>query len=238
MKKYASWIALGVMALAGLTVSLYFAIQPRAIPKIQYSQFTSPQEMAWAIGQRLRLEIKQADLVFLGVEPQMENQLIICQSLMDQLKKEGNGFDVIVMDPHLDFRDRILHQEEMDIKTEMERFVQGVQKAKESHQRVAVIVPSLYGTYLIEATPASQILQKYNIRALTFTMSSFPTRREEENLLLYPCVPDQEDRLGSRNLGCMILASARTTYRKRYQGPKHPGMMDQVGLTEYLVLYN
>ncbi|MBK7961760.1 MAG: hypothetical protein IPK04_11530 [Bdellovibrionales bacterium] len=56
--------------------------------------------------------------------------------------------------------------------------------------------------------------------------------------LIYPCVPHQEDRVGLLEIWDMIVSKAKTLYRKKNPAPKRAGLVDQVGLSEYLVLFN
>lgn len=236
--KYISWIALGVMTLIGVTVSIYFSTQPKPIAKISFSHFVDSQEIAWALNQRLRLEIEQTDLLYLGVDPQKLNHMEIWKSFLENLKKEGHGFDIVIVDPHLNHKATLAYQEEIDLQQEQARFVEGIGKAKNLHQRVAVVMPNLFTTYLIEQSPASLILKENQIRGLAFTLTGFPRNRNEERVMPYPCVTEQEDRQGTRNLGCMILSQARLVYRKKHVEGKRAGMAMQVGLSEYLVLFN
>ena len=236
--KYVSWIALGILVLVGLTVSIYFSLQPRPIPKIKYSAFSQPQDISRAIVDRLRLEIKQSPLVFLGLNPENPEHYQVWQSFLDDLKKENIGFDVVVVDPHLPYKKMLTYIEEIDINLESERFYQGILTAQKKQKRIAVILPTVYSTYLIEQTPVSRLLRDHQIHGLSFSMSSFPTSATAELQFAYPCVPEQEDRLGTRNLGCMIIGKAKTTYRKKLPEGKRAGLVDQVGQNEYLVLFN
>lgn len=256
--KNISWVVLGILVVLGLAVSLYFSLQPRPIPKIRYSLFSSPKDMGQALTQRLRLEIKQAAVVFFGVDPLNPDQYQIVLGALEALRNEGEGLDFIVVDPNMPYKAQIPHQEEIELKLELERFSEGIRAAKGLNQRVAVILPAIYATTLLEDSPVSRFLADEKLAdeklaheksahekglgertlGLVFTISHFPTSQAEERDLIYPCVPNQEDRVGAANLGCMIVSKAKTLYRKKNVGPKRAGLVDQVGLSEYLVLFN
>ncbi len=236
--KYISWVVLGVLLVSGLSISLYFSTQPRPIPKIRYSLFASPSELGTALTQRLRLEIKQANLIFFGIDPLKSDQYEIILGALELLRAEGGGIDVIVVDPNLPYKAKIPHQEEIELQAELDRFSEGITAASELGKKVVVILPSIYGTTLLDNSPVSKYLASSKAQSLIFTISSFPTSQEEEKGMIYPCVPDQVDRLGTRNLGCMIVSKAKTLYRKKNSGSKRAGLVDQIGVSEYLVLFN
>jgi malic enzyme len=43
--------------------------------------------------------------------------------------------------------------------------------------------------------------------------------------------------MGAGALGCAILQQSRATYRKKGEPGKRAGMVDQRGLTDYLIFY-
>jgi hypothetical protein len=233
-----SWVVLGILVVAGLVASLYFSLQPRPIPKIRYSLFQSPKELGVALTQRLRLEIKQASVIFFGIDPSNLDQYQIVIGALELLRTEGEGIDVVVVDPNLTHKVEIPHQDEIELKLELERFSEGIKTAKGLKKRVAMVLPAIYASTLLENSPVSKYLANERGTGLVFTMSRFPTNQAEESDLIYPCVPHQEDRVGARNLGCMIVSKAKTLYRKKNPAPKRAGLVDQVGLSEYLVLFN
>ncbi|MBK7963174.1 MAG: hypothetical protein IPK04_19505 [Bdellovibrionales bacterium] len=86
-----SWVVLGILVVAGLVASLYFSLQPRPIPKIRYSLFQSPKELGVALTQRLRLEIKQASVIFFGIDPSNLDQYQIVIGALELLRTEGRN---------------------------------------------------------------------------------------------------------------------------------------------------
>lgn len=235
--KYLSWIVLGLSVLAGLTVSIYYAIQPKPIPQIKFSQFKEPAEMGQAIYHRLRLEIKNSSVIFLGVEPEKEDHMKIWNGFLEAANSEGVGYSKIVTDPFLTYKNNIKADAEIDVKTHLDSFYEGLQKAIAQNERLAIILPSIYISYLIPQSPLSQIFKKTQKKFSSFPLVWLPADHESEKLMDFPCVKDDADYSGTRELACMALNEARQTYRKKKDQNKHSGLMSRVGETEYLVLF-
>ena len=55
----------------GVTAAIYFGTKPKSIPKISLSHFVTPEEFGQNIYKRLRQEVNENHLIFLGIQ---ENQ--------------------------------------------------------------------------------------------------------------------------------------------------------------------
>lgn len=247
MKSSKNWplVALVFLILIGLSVTVYFVIQPRPVPKISWSHFSDSREFAQAVSHRLRLEIRDSRLLFLGVDPEVQEHYLVWKEFLIQQKTEGQAIDVLGIDPYLPFKSlwtaslgevvgEIL---EIDFNQEMERAFGGIEESLKSQKRVAFLVPSLFSSQLLKISPASRAKER-GLSPMSFSLSLFPRKREDEKNLSFPCLSENRDIQGTRDLGCMILQKSRTLYRKKSIPGKWPGVVDQVGVKDYLALYN
>lgn len=237
MKKYISWIMLGILGISGLSISIYFSIQPKPIPKIKYSLFSSPEEIGLAITHRLRLELSKETLIFLGIDPSNLEHYSLVNGFIAAMQKEGMGFESVVVDPKLPKKDLITHQEEIDLRSEMDRFKVGMSAAQSKNKKIAVILPTILASTLIDGSPVSMLMKDEKTSAIVFTIAELLISTAEESSTLYPCVANHADALGISKLGCLILTKSRPLYRKPSPGAKMPALMDQIGLAEYLILF-
>lgn len=237
MKKYLSWLILGGLVLVGMAVTIYVAVEPRAVPKIKFSQFINAEAMSAALLQRLRLEITGSQVLFLGIQAEEKEHYVLVNDFIQRIQSEIHPLRVAV-DPHLPHKSMISYQDEIDLKSEPDRFVEGVRQSYTQKVFLVVIVPSLYASYLLSESPVSKLEKETQLRGTSFIFSKFPRSRDEESRLYYPCVSEDRDHQGSSPLGCMILNQARLSYRKKDVPGKKSGLAYQVGLSEYLVLLN
>ncbi len=240
--KWIYWSLMAAVLLAGIGISVYFGVQPKAVPKISLSGFEAPEEMGQAILKRLRLEIQSAPVLFLGVSPEQKAHYQIWQELLKQANEPQWKYDIIVVEknlPHADlFKEASVPVQSMDLKSEYEQLAEGLKKAQAEKKRIVVIAPSIYISGILKGNIADRLKSENNIKAVSFSTSTFPLTANQEKDMEIPCVLNDQDRSGAGLLGCFIIKSARLTYRKKKVINKYPGAVDQIGSQEYLVLFN
>ena len=240
MKNKGSWIAFISLLVFGMGVVLYFGISPKPIPKITLSEFSGPDLMAEALIIRLRQEMQNSPVIFLGVDSEQPSQLEIWKDLLLRIKDDPKlKFDSLVLDSSLPDIANFEGAEKMDVREGIDELGQSLQSAILHQQRVAVIAPNIYTSQLIHQNPVSVFKQKTGVQPLSLSVSGFSRSRSGESEMAIPCVVQAIDEVGTGPLGCMILQEGRTLYRKKmkpgYVG--HVGLVDQVGANDYLVLW-
>lgn len=233
---------MATILLVGIGVSVYFGIQPKAVPKITLSGFENPEEMGQAIFKRLRLEIQSASILFLGVIPEQKAHYQIWQQLLQESIQPGWKYDQIVIEKNLPYIELLTKNsapaELLDLKADFDRLAVGLKKAVAEKKRVVIIAPSIYISHLLKGNTVDRLQNEHNLKVVSFSSSTFPLSSDQEKNMDIPCVVNEQDHSGAGLLGCFIVKSSRITYRKKKVLGKYPGLVDQVGSQDYLVLFN
>ncbi len=236
------WIFLGILVVVGITLSVYFGIAPRPVPKIKPSQVETPERLGEAVSQRLWGELKDSPLIFLGVDPEKPDDMKVWKGFLESLSAELQYLNIIV-DPHLPHKQLIPQKAgisliEIDMNQDYTNFVESLKTAMEQNWRVAVIVPTIYASQAIPENPINRLKREMANPSIMMSLSVVePTlKRDEEAKSLYPCVTGSGDVRGLGSFGCMIQGKSRGLYRKELESGKYLGLMDQIGATDYLVL--
>ncbi|WP_413612705.1 hypothetical protein [Bdellovibrio sp. HCB-110] len=237
--KYFYWICATAVIALGIYFAMNFSIQPQSIPKIKFSQVHTPEELGKGVYERLRLEVKEAPVVLLGVTPNKIEDMELLRGFFEANQEPGSKYDVIVVEPMLPYVELFSSNMRIDIKAEMDRFVEGVKKARAEGLRVAAIVPNVYSSQLLKKNPANRLKDEYKLDIVSFSVTKFPVTREQEQFFEPKCeLEEGKDLAGTGALGCMIQNIARKTYRKKFEDGKYSGMMEQTGGKDYLILLN
>ncbi|MEN0057191.1 MAG: hypothetical protein AAGB31_00015 [Bdellovibrio sp.] len=237
--KYFYWICAVTVLAAGIYFAANFSIQPQSIPKIKFSQVSTPEELGRGVYERLRLEIQQAPLLILGTTPNHIEDMELLRGFFEANQLPGSKYDMIVVESMLPYVELFSSHMRMDLKEEMPRFVEGVRKALAEGLRVAVIVPNIYSSQLIKGNPVFRMQNEFNLDAVSFSITKFPVTREQEQAFEPRCIMEAgKDLSGLGPLGCMVQNIARKTYRKKFEENKYSGMMEQTGAKDYLILFN
>ncbi|KHD88673.1 MAG: hypothetical protein OM95_07660 [Bdellovibrio sp. ArHS] len=237
--KYVYWACATAVIALGIYFAMNFSIQPQSIPKIKFSQVTTPEELGKGVYERLRLEIKEAPIVLFGVTPNHIEDMELLRGFFEANQEQGSKYDVIVVEPMLPYVELFNSSMRVDIKNEMDRFVDGVNKAREQGLRVAAIVPNIYSSQLLKKNPANRLKEEYKLDVVSFSVTKFPVTRQQEEAFQPKCaVEEGKDLAGTGALGCMIQNIARKTYRKKFEDNKYSGMMEQTGAKDYIILFN
>ena len=241
--KWFYWFLISIVLLAGITVSVYFGIQPKPVPKISLSGFENPEEMGSSILKRLRLEVQSAPILFLGVMPEQKFHYQVWTELLRVANEPNLKYDFIVVEKNLPYRELLKGNlaesfEELDLKDDFDRLLAGLKKAQEQKKRIAVLAPSIYASQLLKGNVVDRLKSEGNLQVVSFSTSSFPLNADQEKNLEIPCIMNDGDLAGSGKLGCMIVSTSRPLYRKKKVVGKYPGGVSQVGSQDYLVLFN
>jgi hypothetical protein len=237
MGKRIYWVLLALVTLTGLGTMIYYGIQPRPIPKIKLSRFESPTVLANSILLRLREEIQQSPVLFLGVDVDRPEHFAIWKEFLAHNQEPGSKYDLVVMDQLIQNND-IPEAQKIPTKDDFEVFYQGVQQALASGKRIAIIVPTVYSVQMIPGNLVQNYKAKAAVPPMSLSLSDFPRHRETElKELTNRCVVEGVDQTGVGPFGCLVLQTARGNYRQHFHAGDWIGLVNQIGLKDYLVLY-
>lgn len=243
MKKiYAVFI--GLFSLIALVWVLQLSLKGKPIAKIKISEFQRPKDLSEAILMRLRQEIKDHRIVLLGVDPEEPLHLEIWKEFLLQIKEPGWKFDEIYIEknlPRLNANDfKPLTDKFIDIKLEEPSLKKQFENESKKNKRIALIVPHIYSSQLIKENTVQRLkVHPEDPQILSLTVVPLAETVEEEVAKRVPCVGEGADYSGESPLGCMIQNKARFwMLKKRVKNPEaHWGIVEQVGLNDYLVFF-
>ncbi len=230
-------IFLVVVMLAGIGAIIYVGIKPKPISKIDLSGFQSTAEYSKSLDVRLNQEIKDSPILFLGVEADNIAQTKLWKEFLDLLPP-GEAYDQVILDKLVSSYTFFDKNQVIDMKEQGPELIKFLQDAKAQNKRTVVIAPSIFVSQLIPKNPTGKILEKSGLSITSFSLASFPESREQEKLQNITCDTNVNDEKGTAALGCIILQVARSNYRKHLTGFPYVGIVNQVGLRDYLMMIN
>jgi hypothetical protein len=237
--KYVYWICVVVVLTLGIGFSVYFGVQPQSLPKITYSHFEHPAKLADAIILRMNQELKGYPLVLLGVMPGRPYDLEVWKAFLAQSSIREVQYQALVIDPDLPgAKEMFPGAVQIDLKKEMDRFIEGAKNARQQGLRMAVILPTIYASQIVKDNPATLLKETTDLAPVSFSLIGFPRTGDQERTQEIPCVMGPGDREGTGSLGCVTQNKARLAYRKKSDPGKYEGLMDLVGDRDYLILFN
>jgi hypothetical protein len=235
-------VILGIVVIAGFSLIIYYGMQPRPVRKINLSTFESTEVLADAVLMRLREEIMKSPVLFLGIQPENKEHLQIWQKFMEKNQDPKMKYSVVVIDKFLS-ADGLENPEIIDTKEQVQALLSGFQTALSRGQRVVVVVPNLFGAQVIKGNVVNQIKDGWSKLAspwpepMSISLSDFPRKREQEKDMKPQCMTNVADETGEGALGCLVVGAARNNYRKKRTPGQKVGLLQQVGLKDYLLLY-
>ncbi len=241
--KYFYWLgAIAVIAL-GIYFSTQISVKPQGsfgpLSKIEFTQVSVPEDLGKAIFEKLRNEVKAAPVVILGVTPNKIEDLELWRGFLEANQEQGSKYDVIVVESMLPYVEIFNNGMYLQIKEDMPRLVEGINKARAEGLRVAVIVPNIYSSQLIKDNPVSKLKEDYKLDVTSMSVSKFPLTLDQEASFDPACATGGSvDPAGTSGLGCMVREIARKTYRKKLEANKYSGLLEQTGAKDYLILFN
>jgi len=235
MKKYVYGAFFGLVLVTGIGFVVYWGLQPRPIQKIKPSQFETQTVVINSILLRLQQELQASPIVLWGMDAANEDQRKVLQEFQHQ---STLPFQVVVIDRSLENQSpevRGWTGERIDTKNEVERLAQSLNVFRQSGARTLVVMPIEYAAAMLAGSPANQLRER-GIPTVNLLLSAFPRNREQESKMPVPCNTGDSDLTGTAPLGCQILGSARTMYRKHFEKGARVGLMNQISRNDFLFL--
>ena len=237
MMKKAFIAAMTILLLIGIGFMVQFGLRPRPIKKISLSSFDTAGVMANSIALRLREEIKANPLLIVGLSAATE-QIEIVQSLFAALKEPEMKYESLVVDPHAVSDPMVFGLADVvDVDRNFVQLGDPLKAAIQANKRVVVIVPTVFSPQIQEGTFADRLKKQFGLSPMSLTLSVFARRRDQEAKIPIACVVPGVDKSGTGKLGCQILQAGRLHYRKKMPLDKYTGLVNQIGMKDYLVLF-
>lgn len=237
--KYLYWFTAAAIFALGIYLSSIINIQPQSTAKIKFSQFSTAEDFGKQVFEKFKGEIKNAPIVFLGVTPNQIEHMEFLRGFLEANQEKGWKYDVIVVEPMLPYVELFASDVRVDINKEMARFAEGIKKARDQGLRVAVIVPNIYSAQVIKNNQVNRYMINNNMKVLSFSVTSFPVTREQEEAFTPQCIFEEgKDLAGTGAFGCLIQNLAKKTYRMKFEDNKYSGLVEQTGPQDYVILLN
>lgn len=210
-----------------------FNLQPRAIPKIKLSPFSSPQVAANSLALCLQEELRTSSLWLWGLNPADSYQKDVLLHFVTQPAGNFPVFDEIWLDNELGF-DLPSATRKVNFKNEIGQLSQEL--AEKKSRRILVVTATPYAATFLPQGPA-WTLARTQLPFFSLLTADFPRRREDESLMAFPCVLEHADNTGVGELGCQIQQLSRPLYRKKMTSGERVGFMDQVSGHDFLFVF-
>lgn len=220
-----------------MSTLVYFAIQPKPVTKVTISAFETQEALANSVFVSLKEEISRSPILLLGVETNSTtDSLKIWKLFLDQNKDPQMRYDVVVLDQFLNDMEGIKDLQKIDTKDDTDRLIAGIQPLLNQGKRIVIIVPTIYSVQMAPGNVANKLKLKFP-DIMSISMTDFPRTREQEKQASHPCIVSGVDTSGVGPFGCLVMQTARAHYLKRFKAGDHIGLVNQIGLNDYLVLY-
>lgn len=233
------WVLAVFMVATTVFVYFFLGETSKTLPKIKLSYFSDEKEVAQSVVKRLSQELAQNNFIWLGVEPEKNEQLEIVESLKNELEK-NSPFAHVIVDEELklssDFVKKIKANQVVILKENLSVIGEKLKDLEKENQRYLIITAAIYSNSVLKQNPINILKEKFLIRPMTFSMAYFPASTDEERNMIFPCRTD--DKSGTADWGCLIVNKARFSRRKFEFQNKKPwsGLMDLSGENDYILM--
>lgn len=237
--KYIYGIFIGIITLVALVWVIHLGISGKPLAKIKLSEFQSTKEAADAVFMRLRQELKDHPIVFLGVDPEEPEHLQIWREFLKEVKEPGWKFDEIYIESGLEAKEAWgLGEQQVDIKEKESEFKQLWSEQALRGKRVAVVVPHVYSSQLIQNNPVQRIKSNpQDLRIISISIVPLAQSPKDPEVLRLPCASEGSDYTGKSPLGCAIRNKAMFWTKAPSPKASRLGILEQFGLSDYLFFF-
>lgn len=235
-KIYIYFILAGLVVVGGMVFTIYFGLEPKPVQKIRLSEFDRLEDVSKSLHMRLWQELRDAQIVFLGVEPGVRAHLQLWDHFVKNPYEGDLQFDEMYIEPGLKYADELKGYTSLDIKQEHETLVKSFAANKDSKRRVLFILPHIYAAQVIKDNPVNRLVKESGVRVYSMTLAILPKSESDFALSSLPCAAEGADYTGQSPLGCLIRHKYKTLKKSKLESNKILALTDQIGLDDYLVL--
>ncbi len=240
MKKI--YYSVGLIAFFGvlMTLIVQFGIKARAINIMKPSYFSTPEEIGAVIFRRFYSEIASEKLLVIGVPAKSAFHQNIVAGLIRVAAHEGKAFDVLITDPRLPQPESLppaltiiplsINGEDMSDALALIKSL----LAQEKH--IIIYTYSTMSSHLLVGNTVARLEKTLKRPVFAITTSQLSLRNDQEYSLEPPCVGAARDETGTADLGCTILQTGRSYYRRNLDSTRYVAVIDQYGRSDFLLL--
>jgi len=231
-------IIIGLLTIVSLGWVIQLTLEGKPIAKISLSEFERPQSLSEAVKMRLRQEIKDHAIIFLGVDPDEPTHLEVWKNFINEMIEPGWKFDEILVEKGLSYKEPWnLGEHLIDVRENELSLKASWNEVSNKEKRVVVVVPSVFSSQLIKDNPVQRLKVNPNEgRFLSLSLVPLGENTNEPEVSRIPCAAEGSDYTGQSPLGCMIRKKAMF-WKKPFKNKKYLGIVEQVGLHDYLVYF-
>lgn len=229
-------VLIGLLTIISIGWVIQLTIEGKPVAKIKLSEFETPKNLSDAVKMRLRQEIKDHPIVFLGVDPEEPSHLEVWKHFINEMDEPGWKFDELLIEQGLSLKEPWRSGEKMiDVKENEMALKTAWNDPSYKEKRIVVVVPNIYSSQLIKDNPVQRLkLNPNEGRILSLSIVPLGQNANEVEINRLPCVAEGADYTGQSPLGCMIRKKARFV-KKPFHNKSYLGAVEQVGLHDYLV---
>lgn len=233
---YISFVSL--VSIVALVWVIQLGIQGKPVAKIKLSEFSSVEEVGDSILMRLRQELKDHNIVFLGVDPEELEHLEIWRHFLLAAKEPGWKFDEIIVEQGLGLKMAWgLGEQQIELKKEEESLKSLWNSEAYKNKRVAIVVPHIYSSQLIKNNPIQRLKNNpEDGRFLSISAVPLAKSDKEPEIKRVPCAAEGSDFTGESPLGCAIRNKS-VFWKKPPKENARLGIVEQYGLNDYILFY-
>jgi hypothetical protein len=234
--KYLYIIFVSLLSIVALVWVIQLGIQGKPLAKIKLSEFASVEGVSDSILMRLRQELKDHNIVFLGVDPEEPEHMEIWRHLLLAAKEPGWKFDEIIVERGLQPKDPWgLQERVVDFKKEEEGLKSLWNSEAYKTKRIAVVVPHIYSSQLIKDNPIQRLKSNpEDVRFLSITAVPLAKSDKEPEIVRLPCAGEGADFTGESPLGCAIRNKS-VFWKKPPKEKARLGVVEQYGLNDFIL---
>lgn len=240
MRKAIYWVTALIVLSVGITICVYFGIQPKSIPKIKLSYLKTSREFGDAMVLSSQPAIDKTKLILLGVLPEMSSHKELIPEMVDSLRRKYPNL-VVIVDFRFGLKESLHADAEINPDVGNSDIATLIEAPLRLDKRILLILSVVHTSSLIKRNLINGLREQFAGQVMGLTIGNFPRSREEESDSLIRCQTEEADPTGYGSLGCMVLAMSRRNYYKRSKevtmNSGYVGMMDQVGLFDFLALF-
>ncbi len=238
MKKYhVAGIVFFLLASSALVIM--FGVGPRPVGFIKPSFFDHPREIGAVAYRRLYDPLGRQDLVAFGVTPGVAEHRDVVAGFLATALAEKRPIEVVFQEDRLPALDAPSGTEVVPFRFEDEAaLAERVRAYTRGGKRVLIYTTNVFTSHLVKGNPIHRLERHWGKPIYAISTVGIAVRREQEFKPDPPCVASERDGQGTADLGCAAVLKGRTLFRKKLDPARLIALMDQRGVSDFLLFVN